>query len=113
MRWGVPVPAIKLYCFFSGNGRKIMEQNWREIKRKLQSSLSRGQYNLWVSSIEFLGLENETLALGCKNRFHIEWLREKLEVRLLADCAGVFSAGAPTGVSDSQWGTRPGGSGRL
>ena len=61
-----------------------MEQNWQEIKRKLQSSLSRGQYDLWVSSIEFLGLENETVALGCKNRFHIEWIREKLELKLLA-----------------------------
>ena len=61
-----------------------MEQNWQEIKRKLQSSLSRGQYDLWVSSIEFLGLENETASLGCKNRFHIEWIREKLELKLLA-----------------------------
>jgi chromosomal replication initiator protein len=69
---------------FSGNGQKTMEQNWQEIKRKLQSSLSRGQYDLWVSSIEFLGLENETASLGCKNRFHIEWIREKLELKLLA-----------------------------
>ena len=61
-----------------------MEQNWQEIKRKLQSNLSRGQYDLWVSSIEFLGLENETASLGCKNRFHIEWIREKLELKLLA-----------------------------
>ncbi len=61
-----------------------MEQKWQEIKRKLQSDLSRGQYELWVSPIEFLGLENETVALGCKNRFHIEWIREKLEVKLLA-----------------------------
>lgn len=61
-----------------------MEQTWQEIKRKLQSCLSKGQYDLWVSSIEFVGLEGETAALGCKNRFHIEWIREKLEARLLA-----------------------------
>lgn len=61
-----------------------MEQKWEEIKTKLKSCLSRGQYDLWVSSIEFLGLENETATLGCKNRFHIEWVREKLEVKLLA-----------------------------
>jgi chromosomal replication initiator protein len=60
-----------------------MEQNWQKIKSKLRSSLSKGQYDLWVSSIEFLGLENETLAMGCKNRFHIEWIREKLELKLL------------------------------
>ena len=78
-----------------------MEQNWQEIKRKLQSCLSRGQYDLWVASIEFLGLENETAALGCKNRFHIEWIREKLELKLLRGRTGVLPAGAPVGVSDS------------
>ncbi|MCE5334878.1 MAG: chromosomal replication initiator protein DnaA [Desulfobacteraceae bacterium] len=61
-----------------------MEQSWQEIKEKLEASLSRGQYDLWVSQIEFLGLENETAMLGCKNRFHIEWLREKLELKLLS-----------------------------
>lgn len=47
-------------------------------------SLSKGQYELWVSSIEFVGPENDAVTLGCKNRFHIEWLREKLELKLLA-----------------------------
>ena len=60
-----------------------MDQIWLEIKRRLKSCLSRGQYDLWVSSIEFMGLEGETVALGCKNRFHVEWIREKLEARLL------------------------------
>ena len=67
-----------------------MEQNWQEIKRKLQSCLSRGQYDLWVASIEFLGLENEIAALGCKNRFHIEWIREKLEPKLLRAVQGFY-----------------------
>jgi chromosomal replication initiator protein len=67
-----------------------MEQTWQQIMSKLRSSLSRGQYDLWVSSIEFLGLENETLALGCKNRFHIEWIREKLERKLLAGIRDFF-----------------------
>jgi chromosomal replication initiator protein len=61
-----------------------MNQKWHEIKKKLQARLSRGQYDLWVSSIEFIGLEDETAVLGCKNRFHIEWMREKLELSLLA-----------------------------
>ena len=61
-----------------------MDQKWLEIKKKLQEKLSRGQYDLWVSSIEFVDLEDETVVLGCKNRFHIEWVREKLELSLLA-----------------------------
>jgi chromosomal replication initiator protein len=61
-----------------------MDQKWQEIKKKLKERLSKGQYDLWVSSIEFIGLEDETVVLGCKNRFHIEWVREKLELSLLA-----------------------------
>ncbi len=59
-----------------------MEQEWQEIKGKLQRTLSKGQYDLWVSTIDFLGFEEDRLVLGCRNRFHIEWLREKLEKKL-------------------------------
>ena len=61
-----------------------MEQGWQGIKKRLQVSLSKGQYDLWVSTIEFLGHEGESLRLGCRNKFHIEWLREKLEKDLLS-----------------------------
>ncbi len=61
-----------------------MEQEWLQVKKKLQKSLSKGQYDLWVSTLEFLGFEDHRLVLGCQNRFHIEWLREKLEMKLLA-----------------------------
>lgn len=60
-----------------------MDQEWLQIKKKLQTGLSKGQYDLWVSTVDFLGLEEERLILGCRNRFHIEWLREKLEKKLL------------------------------
>ncbi len=61
-----------------------MEQEWLQVKKKLQQSLSKGQYDLWVSTLEFLGFEDHRLIVGCQNRFHIEWLREKLEMKLLA-----------------------------
>ena len=60
-----------------------MEQEWFEIKKKLQRTLSRGQYDLWVSTIDFLGADDACLRLACRNRFHIEWVREKLEEKLL------------------------------
>ncbi|MCE5244777.1 MAG: chromosomal replication initiator protein DnaA [Syntrophobacteraceae bacterium] len=60
-----------------------MEQEWQEIKKKLQRTLSRGQYDLWVSTIDFLGTKEGSLRLGCTSRFHIQWLREKLEEKLL------------------------------
>jgi chromosomal replication initiator protein len=60
-----------------------MDQEWQEIKKELKGSLSKGQFDLWVSTMDFLGLDEERLTIGCRNRFHIEWLREKLEPNLL------------------------------
>lgn len=61
----------------------IMVQEWQEIKKKIQKTLSKGQYDLWVSTIDPLSIEGGCLVLGCRNRFHIEWVREKLERKLL------------------------------
>ncbi len=60
-----------------------MVQEWQEIKKKVQKTLSKGQYDLWVSTIDPLGIEEGSLILGCRNRFHIEWVREKLEEKLI------------------------------
>lgn len=67
-----------------------MDQEWQLVKKKLQGALSKGQYDLYVSTVDFLGMEEERLVLGCRNRFHIEWLREKLEAKLLASARGHF-----------------------
>ena len=61
-----------------------MDQEWQNIKGKLQKSLSKGQFDLWVSTVDLLKVEEDCLLLGCRNRFHIEWLREKLEKKLLS-----------------------------
>lgn len=84
-----------------------MEQNWQEIKGKLQSSLSKGQYDLWVSPIEFLGLQERTARLGCKNRFHIEWIRERLELKLLAAIQGFFPGVRRLEYEIISWKTEP------
>ncbi|NLI83180.1 MAG: chromosomal replication initiator protein DnaA [Deltaproteobacteria bacterium] len=60
-----------------------MNGDWQEVQRKLRNSLSRGRYDFWVSTIEFLKIEDACLVLGCQNRFHMEWLREKLNADLL------------------------------
>ncbi|MGV8073519.1 MAG: chromosomal replication initiator protein DnaA [Syntrophobacteraceae bacterium] len=67
-----------------------MDQEWRRIKDKLSKSLSKGQYDLWVSTIEPKGIEQDRLILGCRNRFHIEWLREKLDNKLLTAARQFF-----------------------
>ncbi len=67
-----------------------MDQKWQTIKKELQCCLPRGQYDLWVSTIDFLGVEDDTLRLGCRNRLHADWLREKLEENLLRLAAPHF-----------------------
>lgn len=68
-----------------------MDREWQQITSKLKRSLSKGQYDLWVSTIDLLGLHGESLLLGCRNRFHIEWLREKLEKKILSAAREHFS----------------------
>lgn len=67
-----------------------MDREWQHIKEELQKSLSRGQYDLWVSTLNFSGVEKNRLILSCRNRLHIEWLREKLEKQLLAVAGRYF-----------------------
>ncbi len=67
-----------------------MDREWQQIKKGLQKFLSKGQFDLWVSTIDPLGMEKDALVLGCRNRFHIEWLREKLEARLLPVAREIF-----------------------
>jgi chromosomal replication initiator protein len=69
---------------FEGWGLDIdMDKKWQSVKRELQESLPKGQYDLWVSTIDCLGIQDGSLLLGCRNRFHADWLREKLEAKLL------------------------------
>ena len=60
-----------------------MEQEWSEIKDHLQAAMPRGQFDLWVATVEFLGIREQRLMLGCRSQIHVEWLHEKLEQRLL------------------------------
>ncbi len=68
----------------------VMDQKWQKIRKDLQSTLPKGQYDLWVSTIDFLGVQESRLLLGCRNRFHVEWVRERLEERLLKIAAHHF-----------------------
>ncbi len=59
-----------------------MVQEWKPIQAKLMKSLPRGQYDLWVASIQALCYEDDRLVLSCGSRFQMEWLREKLESKI-------------------------------
>lgn len=67
-----------------------MVQEWQQIKEELKSGLSRGQYDLWVSTLDCLGCDDDQLVLGCKNWLHVEWVRGKIHDRLLQAAAARF-----------------------
>jgi len=56
---------------------------WHNIKAKLEQTLTRGQFDLWIAPLECLGMENDVLFLGCQNEFHVQWMRERLERKVL------------------------------
>src|SRR5512143_1802166 len=60
-----------------------MEHGWPLIRDQLQEVMPKGQFDLWVATLEFLGMKDQRLVLGCRNQLHVEWLRGKLEQRLL------------------------------
>jgi chromosomal replication initiator protein len=57
---------------------------WTEIKSRLERTLTRGQFDLWIAPLECLGVDGENLLLGCQNDFHVQWVRERLEKKILS-----------------------------
>lgn len=55
---------------------------WSQLRGALKKVLTKGQYDLWIAPLHFLGLQDGTLLLGCRNNFHIQWLRERLEEKI-------------------------------
>lgn len=64
---------------------------WLIAKKKLEISVPRGQYDLWIAPLEFLGIAENCVRLGCRNHFHIQWLKERLHRKILEALKSVFS----------------------
>jgi chromosomal replication initiator protein len=60
-----------------------MDRKWQQVKEELGKSLHKGQYDFWVSTLEYVGFEEGQLTVGCRNRLHVDWLRDKLEKVLI------------------------------
>ncbi|MCX7823912.1 MAG: chromosomal replication initiator protein DnaA [Syntrophobacterales bacterium] len=69
--------------FFRVEWNNMGSDLWHEIRSRLERTLSRGQFDLWIAPLECLGVEGEVFILGCQNNFHIQWIREKLEKKVL------------------------------
>lgn len=60
-----------------------MSLEWQQLKTALRDGLSRGQYDLWVATLDFQRVEHDELVVGCKNSLHTNWVKNELEERLL------------------------------
>jgi len=54
----------------------IMKTTWEEVKTHIKSGLPENTFSLWINPITFLGKENNTVILGCPNKFSRKWVEE-------------------------------------
>ncbi len=53
-----------------------MKTTWEEVKNLIRSGLPENTFSLWINPITFLGKENNTIILGCPNKFSRKWVEE-------------------------------------
>jgi len=49
---------------------------WDEIKEHVKGKLPKNSFSLWIDPITFLEAKNNTLYLGCPNKFSMKWVTE-------------------------------------
>jgi chromosomal replication initiation ATPase DnaA len=49
---------------------------WEEVKAHIKSGLPQNTFSLWINPITFLGEEENTVVLGCPNKFSRNWVEE-------------------------------------
>ncbi len=53
-----------------------MKATWEEVKTSIQSSLPENTFSLWINPISFLDIKDNTIVLGCPNKFSRNWVEE-------------------------------------
>ncbi|MBW1851832.1 MAG: chromosomal replication initiator protein DnaA [Deltaproteobacteria bacterium] len=53
-----------------------MKATWEEVKNHIKSGLPGNTFSLWINPISFLGKEDNTIILGCPNKFSRNWVEE-------------------------------------
>ena len=64
---------------------------WEEVKTHIKSGLPQNTFSLWINPITFLGEEENTVVLGCPNKFSRNWVEENF-LGLIQD--NFYKAGA-------------------
>jgi len=49
---------------------------WEKIKCQIESELPKNSFSLWINPVYFLEKTDQTIILGCPNKFSRDWIRE-------------------------------------
>ena len=53
-----------------------MKATWKEVKTYIQTGLPENTFSLWINPITFLEDGDNTVVLGCPNKFSSNWVEE-------------------------------------
>jgi chromosomal replication initiator protein len=53
-----------------------MKTTWEEIKGNIRSEIPENPFSLWINPITFLENKDDTVVLGCPNKFSQNWVKE-------------------------------------
>ena len=53
-----------------------MQTVWEEIKSQIYSELPKNSFSLWINNITFLEKKDNSIILGCPNKFSYNWVME-------------------------------------
>lgn len=62
-----------------------MESVWNTVKGHLRSSISASSFEVWIEPIQVVDIKEDTLVLGCPNRFFASWVQEHY-LPLISQC---------------------------
>jgi len=53
-----------------------MTDIWEGIKKEIRGSLSEKSFSLWIGPVNLVETKDDTLVLGCPNKFSLNWITE-------------------------------------
>jgi chromosomal replication initiator protein len=53
-----------------------MTDMWEEVKKEIRGSLPERSFSLWIGPLSLVEKKDDTLVLGCPNKFSLHWITE-------------------------------------
>ena len=53
-----------------------MSSVWEDVKREIKPNIPEKSFQLWIDPVTFLENKDDTIVLGCPNKFSRDWIRD-------------------------------------